>query len=40
MARLGNPLVYDSLVVADTLAMQRGRKGLRKASKSFRPKTV
>ena len=32
MARLGNPLVYDLLVVADTLAMQRGRKGLRKAS--------
>jgi hypothetical protein len=32
MARLGNPLVYDLLVVADTLAMQGGRKGLRKAS--------
>lgn len=32
MARLGNPLVYDLLEVADTLASQRGRKSLRKAS--------
>lgn len=32
MARLGNPLVYDLLVVADTLVMQKGRKDLRKAS--------
>lgn len=32
MARLRDPLVYDLLEVADTLASQGGRKNLRKAS--------
>ncbi|MGF3022181.1 hypothetical protein ACQVP2_05045 [Methylobacterium aquaticum] len=32
MARLGNPLVYDLLVVADMLAEQRGRRNLQKAA--------
>lgn len=32
MARLGNPLVYDLLVVAEMLADQRGRRNLQKAA--------
>ena len=32
MPRLGNPLVYDLLAVADLLAEQRGRRNLRKAA--------
>ncbi|AWN49736.1 hypothetical protein DK419_28205 [Methylobacterium terrae] len=32
MPRLGNPLVYDLLAVADLLAEQRGRRSLQKAA--------